>query len=118
MTEYLTAEDVITIHDDLIARYGGAPGVRDRGLLEAALYRPQTGAYDDVSAEAAALWESLAQTQPFHAGNAATAFAAMYSFLRLNDFDISADAEAVWRFLAPLYQQGGPDFATLDRWLR
>ena len=118
MTDYLTADDVIAIHDDIVSRYGGTPGLRDRGQLEAAVFRPQTGAYDDVSAEAAALWESLAQTHPFHAGNAATAFAAMYSFLRLNGYDISADAEAVWTFLAPLYQKGGPDFATLDRWLR
>lgn len=118
MTEYLTADDVVAIHDDLVSRYGGAPGVRDRGQLEAALYRPQTGAYDDISAEAAALWESLAQTHPFHAANAATAFAAMYSFLRLNGFDISADADDVWGFLEPLYQEGGPEFAALDRWLR
>lgn len=43
MTDYLTVIEVLTIHADQLDRYGGAPGVRDMGLLEAALFRPQTG---------------------------------------------------------------------------
>jgi hypothetical protein len=42
--------EVLAIHTDQIERYGGAPGVRDQGLLEAALYRPQTGYSSDVIA--------------------------------------------------------------------
>ena len=48
MTDYLTVADVLAIHEDLIARYGGASGVRDLGLLEAALFRPQTAALPRV----------------------------------------------------------------------
>ena len=51
--------EVLAIHADQIERYGGSKGVRDHGLLEAALYRPQTGHYADLVEEAAALWESL-----------------------------------------------------------
>ena len=54
--------EVLAIHTDQIERYGGATGIRDLGLLEAALFRPQTGYYSDLSQEAAALWESLGQT--------------------------------------------------------
>jgi death-on-curing protein len=118
MTEYLTAEDVIAIHGDLVKRLGGEPGVRDMGLLQAAVYRQQTGAYADLSAEAAALWESLDQTRPFHSRNAATAFASAYAFVRVNGYDITTDAASVLGFLEPLYAQGGPRFADLDRWLR
>lgn len=57
MTDYLTLAEVLAMHADLIARYGGSPGIRDLGLLEAALFRPQTGYYEDLIAEAAALWE-------------------------------------------------------------
>jgi death on curing protein len=64
MTDYLTVAEVLAVHADLIARYGGSPGVRDRGLLESALYRPQTGYYTDLLEEAAALWESLSQNHP------------------------------------------------------
>ena len=59
MTDYLTVIDVLAIHTDQIERYGGSHGIRDPGLLEAALYRPQTGYYEDLIAEAAALWESM-----------------------------------------------------------
>ena len=85
MTDYLTVIEVLAIHDDQIERYGGASGVRDRGLLEAALFRPQTGYYADLIEEAAALWESLSQNHPFIDGNKRTAFAAMYTFLAINE---------------------------------
>ncbi len=65
MTDYLTVAEVLAMHADQIERYGGSPGVRDQGLLEAALYRPQTGYYADLIEEAAALWESLAQNHSF-----------------------------------------------------
>jgi death on curing protein len=45
VTDYLTPIELLAIHADLIERYGGSMGIRDRGLLEAALYRPQTGYY-------------------------------------------------------------------------
>jgi len=73
MTDYLTVAEVLAIHADQIERYGGSKGVRDHGLLEAALYRPQTGHYADLVEEAAALWESLSQNHPFTDGNKRTA---------------------------------------------
>ena len=57
MTDYLTVAEVLAMHIDLIERYGGAHGVHDPGLLESALFRPQTGYYSDLIEEAAALWE-------------------------------------------------------------
>lgn len=83
MTVYLTVVEVLAIHADQIERYGGAHGVRDPGLLESALYRPQTGYYADLIEEAA-LWESLAQNHPFIDGNKRAAFAATYTFLAAN----------------------------------
>jgi death-on-curing protein len=77
MTDYLTVVEVLAIHDDQIERYGGASGLRDRGLLEAAIFRPQTGYYADLIEEAAALWESLSQNHPFIDGNKRTASSAL-----------------------------------------
>ena len=76
MTDYLLLAEVLAIHTDQIERYGGSQGVRDPGLLEAALFRPQTGYYVDLIEEAAALWESLAQNHAFIDGNKRVAFAA------------------------------------------
>ncbi len=118
MTDYLTVAEILAIHEDLIARYGGSPGLRDRGQLEAALFRPQTGYYSDLIAEAAALWESLSQNHPFVDGNKRTALAAVIAFLFINGVAIRADADALWAFLEPLYEANALGFAALDGWLR
>ena len=118
MTDYLAVIEVLAIHEDQIARYGGAGGVRDRGLLEAALFRPQTGHYTDLIEEAAALWESLAQNHPFIDGNKRVAFAATYAFLAINGARITAEADETYAFIDGLYQAGTFSFENLVAWLR
>jgi death on curing protein len=118
MTDYLTFAEVLAIHDDQIERYGGSAGVRDPGLLEAALFRPQTGYYADLIEEAAALWESLPQNHPFIDGNKRVAFAATYTFLAINGMRIAADAEATYDFIAGLYEANAFTFENLVIWLR
>lgn len=118
MTDYLTVTEVLAIHADLIDRYGGTQGVRDQGLLEAALYRPQTGYYADLIEEAAALWESLSQNHPFIDGNKRTAFAATNTFLAINGMRLTADAQDTYVFLAVLYETNQLSFDKLVLWLR
>ena len=118
MTDYLTVVEVLAIHDDQIDRYGGSAGIRDRGLLEAALYRPQTGYYADLIEEAAALWESVAQNHPFIDGNKRTAFAVTYTFLAINGARITAEADAAYAFIIGLYETGTFEFGRLADWLR
>lgn len=118
MTDYLTVAEVLAIHADQIDRYGGSPGVRDQGLLEAAIYRPQTGYYADHIEEAAALWESLSQNQSFVDGNKRTAFAATYTFLAINGLQLTADAEETYLFVADLYKTNQFKFDRLVPWLR
>ncbi|MBI5281655.1 MAG: type II toxin-antitoxin system death-on-curing family toxin [Candidatus Solibacter usitatus] len=118
MTDYLTLPDVLAMHADQIERYGGLHGLRDPGLLEAALYRPQTGYYADLIEEAAALWESLSQNPSFIDGNKRTAFAATYTILAINRAQLMADAEAAWAFVSGLYEEGGFRFEALVPWLR
>ena len=118
MTEYLSIVEVLAMHEDQIARYGGAAGLRDPGQLEAALFRPQTGYYADLIEEAAALWESLSQNHPFVDGNKRTAFAATYTFLTLNGWRLTADAEATYQFMIELYESQRFNFEALSNWLR
>ena len=117
MTDYLTVAEVLAMHTDQIERYGGAHGVKDPGLLEAALYRPQTGYYADLIEEAAALWESLAQNHAFIDGNKRTAFAAMYTFLAINGARFTAGAEETYDFVAALYDDNQFSFDRLVPWL-
>ena len=118
MTDYLTVAEVLAMHADLIERYGGSHGVRDQGLLEAALFRPQTGYYADLIEEAAALWESLAPNHAFIDGNKRTAFAATYTFLAINGARLTADAEKTYAFVAALYEAGQFSFDQLVPWMR
>jgi death-on-curing protein len=118
MTDYLTVAEVLAMHADQIDRYGGSHGVRDQGLLEAALYRPQTGYYADLIEEAAALWESLAQNHPFIDGDKRTAFAATYTFLAINGARLTADAQETYVFVAALYEAHQFSFDKLVPWLR
>lgn len=110
--------EVLAMHEDQITRYGGAAGVRDHGLLEAALFRPQTGYYVDLIEEAVALWESMSQNHPFLDGNKRTAFAAMYTFLAINGAHITANCGQTERFVLKLYAAGTFDFKHLSQWLR
>nr|WP_220790784.1 MULTISPECIES: type II toxin-antitoxin system death-on-curing family toxin [Gluconacetobacter] len=108
----------MAIHDDQIGRYGGATGIRDQGLLEAALFRPQTGYYADLIEEAAALWESLSQNHPFIDGNKRTAFAVTWTFLAINGARLTAGAGETEDFILGLYAGGTFDFEHLKPWLR
>jgi death-on-curing protein len=118
VTDYLTVAEVLAMRADQIERYGGAHGLRDAGLLEAALFRPQTGYYQDVIEEAGALWESLGQNHPFVDGNKRTAFAATYTFLAINGFTVRATAVDAYNFINGLYETKAFKFETLVAWLR
>ena len=116
--EYLTVADVLGMHSVLMKRYGGALGVRDPGALEAALFRPQTGYYDDIVAQAAALLESLAIIHPFVDGNKRIAFAATDVFLRINGWRMHRAPTQIYAEMIQMFETGMFDIAHLDPWLR
>ena len=118
MILYLTTIEVLTMHEDQITRHGGSQGVRDMGLLESALFRPQTGYYKDAIEEAAALWESLSQNHPFIDGNKRTAFAATFTFLRMNGWAIISEGPAAANSISSLYEKHHFEFTRLVEWLR
>jgi len=115
--DYIRVDDILAIHADQIERYGGAEGIRDPGLLEAALFRPQTGYYPTLIDEAAALWESLSQNHPFVDGNKRTAFAATYVFLAINGLDNIATDDEAQDFVLGLYDTSSITFDNLRTWL-
>jgi death-on-curing protein len=118
VTDYVTTVEVLAMHTDQIERYGGHSGVRDHGLLESALYRPQTGYYADLMEETAALWESLSQNHPFIDGNKRTAFAAAYTFLAINGMRLTSGADETVVFITSLYTASQFSFEKLVPWLR
>ena len=115
---YLSIEDAIAFHDDQIKRFGGAEGIRDQGQLASAMFRPQSGYYDDLIAEAAALWESLAINYPFVDGNKRTSLIVTDVFLQLNGLLIDIADDDMWKFMISLLDRGEFKFNNLDIWLR
>lgn len=113
---------VLAIHDRQLAEHGGSAGVRDEGLLESALARPQQLlAYGDPAPDfadlAAALAHGLARNHPFVDGNKRTAAVACETFLELN----SAALEAEDLELYPLYlalAEGKLSERDFAHWLR
>src|SRR6056297_900003 len=118
MTNYLTVTEVLEIHADQIETFGGADGIRDPGLIEAALYRPQTGYYADEIEQAAALWESFAMNHPFVDGNKRVAFAVTETFLAINSISITADDDATYRFIVENLEGGTFRHDRMVAWLR
>jgi death on curing protein len=96
---YVTVAEAMEMHRLLIDEFGGMHGLRDRGLLEAAIYRPQNGYYDDLLHEAAALMESLANNHAFLDGNKRISFAVTDTFLRVNGDYLEVEPLTAHRFI-------------------
>lgn len=114
---FLTLDEVLEMHSILIKRFGGAAGVRDFGLLESALYRPQTGYYSTLFEMAAALFESLINNHPFVDGNKRVAFFATDVFLRMNGYKFVVDGKTAHKFLINLFETDCCDMANLQPWI-
>lgn len=117
-TYYLDMEDVLAIHARQIERFGGSPGMRDAGLIEAALMRPQSGYYADIIEEAAAMWESLTMNHGFVDGNKRVGFACTYAFLRINGLRITSSAGGATEFILTHLEEGRFIKDSLQNWLR
>lgn len=93
---YLTLDVILAIHDDMIERYGGSFGIRDVGLIQSAIARPQTsfGGEDlcpSIIDKAAALFHSLIFNHAFVDGNKRTAMTATARFLYINGYELAVD---------------------------
>lgn len=93
--QYITLDIVLAIHDDMIERYSGSFGIRDFGLLQSALSRPQSSfadqdLYPGILEKAAALFHSLILNHPFLDGNKRTTMSATARFLFINGLELNA----------------------------
>ena len=116
---WLTTIDVVVLHAEQLALFGGPEGIRDLGLLESALARPiNRWAYGErrLAELAAAYAFGLAKNHPFVDGNKRTAFAAMIVFLRLNGCAFAPDPGEATAAVLDLAAGGTsePEFA---RWI-
>jgi death-on-curing protein len=90
MIEYLTIEQVIELHDEMLKRYGGLPGIRDENLLWSAIDAPKAAMfgqemYPSVYEKAAAYLYHLVCNHPFNDANKRTGYAVTLVFLEVNN---------------------------------
>ena len=118
MAEYFTVAEVYEMQHLLIERFGGTHGVRDKNAVEAAVSRPQTGYYNSLEEEAAALMESLGNNHGFLDGYKRIAFTATDVFLRRNDFYIEVEAQAGHEFIYGSMDRQEFRFPQILDWIR
>jgi len=114
---YLTVAEAIEMHRQLIDEFGGIHGLRDQGLLEAAIFRPQNGYYDDLIHEAAALMESLASNHAFLDGNKRISLAATDTFLRINGRHLVLETIAAHKFITESISKREFRIGQIREWL-
>lgn len=115
--QFVSLDEAVAIHERLIKKYGGKSGLRDLGLLESALYRPQTGYYNDLAQMAAALFESLLINPPFVDGNKRMAFFTTDVLLRMNGWEIEVSPYAGHEFIIKLLSSDNNGYESLVVWL-
>jgi death-on-curing protein len=120
MADYLTVAEVYRMQHRLIEMFGGRHGVRDKGAVEAAIFRPQIGYYNSIEEEAAALMESLANNHGFGFpdGNKRIAFTAADVFLRRNGFYIEVEGLDGHAFIDGSMERHEFRFAKILDWIR
>lgn len=98
--KYLTVKDILLLHDLSIDKFGGSHGLRDLGLLESVVARPQSlfdgeDLYPDIFLKAGALVHSLLLNHQFVDGNKRTAMFSLMTFMELNGYKFVAKQEEV-----------------------
>ena len=116
--QFLSLDEALAIQERLIDRFGGDHGVRDRGLLESALFRPQTGYYTHIEEMAAALFESFLINHAFVDGNKRIAFFTTDVFLRLNGWKLKITADEGESFIVGMLERNDCSFEAILPWIR
>lgn len=104
--EWVLREVVLSLHDQLLAEFGGAAGIRDAAMFDSALARPENRfAYEvaDLFEIAASYAFGIVKNHPFVDGNKRTGFAVAMTFLEINGHRFTAteaDATVVTLALA------------------
>ena len=119
---YLYPKQIVYLHQQIVALSGGSPEIRDEGLLESAVYRPQASfggqdLYADLWIKTAVLGYSLIKNHAFVDGNKRIGFEAMRLMLRLNEFDLRASEDSKFEFVLKIAEGKLTEQAIAD-WLK
>ena len=114
---YPTVAETIEAHRLLIEEFGGLHGIRDKGLLESAVVRPQNGYYSNLLEEASALMESLANNHAFIDGNKRVSFVMTDVMLRLNGYFLDVEPLEAHRQITEAMEKNEFRFPMIRDWI-
>ena len=114
---YPTVAETIEAHRLLIEEFGGLHGIRDLGLLESAVIRPQNGYYSNLIEEASALMESLANNHAFIDGNKRVSFVMTDVLLRLNGYFMDVEPLEAHRLITQAMEKNEFRFQMIRAWI-
>ena len=112
----------MAIYNEVINETGGSRGIRNIGLLESAVARPQSSFagknfYPDVFSKAAVIGHSIIRNHPFVDGNKRTGYMAMRLFLNVNGYDLKAPLKEKYKFVMEI-AQGMKEEESIAQWLK
>ena len=114
---YPTVAETIETHRLLIEEFGGLHGIRDTGLLESAVLRPQNGYYSNLIDEASALMESLANNHAFIDGNKRVSFVMTDTMLRANGYFLDIEPLEGHKLITGAMEKNGFRFTMIRDWI-
>ena len=122
IVKYLSPQQILAIHDQMIKRFSGSAGVRDIGLLESSVGRPQASfdgkdLYANIFTKAAVLLQSLLKNHPFIDGNKRTALTSAGIFLKMNGYKLVNKHEEEVEFAIKVDNQH-LSVEQITRWLK
>lgn len=101
---FLDFDRIVQLNRLAVKTFGGSDGVRDRGLIESAIYQPQESfaeqyLHETIYQMAAAYYYHISESQGFSDGNKRTGFLALFAFLKLNGCDLTIPDDYLWPIL-------------------
>jgi death-on-curing protein len=120
--QYLTSDDIVFIHDEIVEKTGGSLGVREPGLLVSIANKPQTSfgdteLYPDIFTKAAALYEALCNYHVFIDGNKRVSAIIAYRFLAINGYNLTATNKQLEDYTVSIATKN-PDIEAVAAWLK
>lgn len=122
MFRYINADELIVINEVVIDESGGVHGLREPGLLNSIVVKPQSkfsgsDLYPDVFLKAAVLFESIVNYHVFLDGNKRTGFATMARFLFINGFTLKISETEIVSYTVSV-ATNKPDLADIATWIK
>lgn len=120
--KYISIDEVVAIHFELIKQFGGSQGIRDFGPLHSAVERSKASfggedLYPNIFNKAAALLRSLMLNYPFVDGNKRTAYVSTARFLGMNGYVLKTEKQMIIQYILAIEKEK-PSIADIARWLK